>query len=594
MTIEGAELSQNTRPSILERSNIDILNKILSYLIDPQNFFPLLNKSLKHRFIELNRLRFFRGATFDMPEIADINLNEPEIQNILTLRRIDDNGLVSRILLNLINRKSCSRLSVPICFFLSRNDLVTNNLVGNIIDRDFCDIFDADDNCIHSHIPLPTLLKLKNHEYLKLIFSTPHLIRYYTNQVSHSRLEIKEGWVGLCIINQVPFDVFEGFLLEINLFRAINIIIYCDCPSSDHEYLYTHLNALIDKYSVVDSDYLKRLIMVRFGEAYDEYFLFDDNNFAVSQNELKTYMFLASKSNKINFLCKLFFNREIEFQSIIRSSIFCQNQNHLKLIFDSFSVVFGEDQKSELLKMPEFLSLIISNFSFSDIQIGDGNEIIRIIFVPTLKHLKLGFSQASIQVALNLNNSRNNDLFVEFLEKMWQTLAEEKVDVEKFEVFIKIYFRFIIHTDNGNVIKADYHIFKLLLESDHLRNVFQSQQRFKLSIYGQEGLSNLFDHSILVLKEIIAPSNVYIHVRSLAFLFTTNQFANFEEITGKSVSELILLVNCPTWNKKEYSELHQALKYWLNGPDSKSIWLLKSEYFLRTLQIEFPQEMRQI
>lgn len=515
-----------------------------------------------------------------------------EIQRLLSLRRIKDLRLIIDVMFNNLEEKA---LAVPKAFFLYR--LLESHGIENYlpsIKRKFCEIIEKVDG-FHSHVPLKVFLELRSRKYFEIVFSTPHLINYYTNQVSMlSSVKIKEDWVRQCLIYRAPLTVYEEFVGLIDLNEVILKVLESDEILED-EAVFNSLNHLINNVRVVEIDFLRRLIKVRFGP--DNYSIFEDDLF-ITEEEMNCHVRLSAKSNKMGFFCQIFNDPRSVYFNRIYSFIYplAHDIDSLRVMFYAFINCGNEAERMKLMSTPSFIRILILNFSYDHLDVEYGvNDMAFINFVTPVSLVEPGFPYINIPVTLNVSeDSKYRDLFMNFLDKMWMKLDEEEANLMKFESFLKIYLRFIENNRESIVKYPGYHILKLFIESEQLRSMILGQQVLELCLSDKKWLSQLFTQSVMNLRNIIREPRV---LYPIYFLFIEEQFRNYEAFNGdRRVGEMILGFDWGNvmWHRNEYAKLHDALVYWLKGLEGRSILQLSWTFILKMLEREFPAEMAEI
>lgn len=62
--------------SLLKRLNFDLLNEVLKYVVDADDSVMCLNRNMLARYLQVRKLRFYRGYMFEMCEISDSKVED--------------------------------------------------------------------------------------------------------------------------------------------------------------------------------------------------------------------------------------------------------------------------------------------------------------------------------------------------------------------------------------------------------------------------------------------------------------------------------------------------------------------------------------
>ena len=371
-----------------------LLERILQYDAKSSGRVAITNRNLRDMVKVVRSFKFYEGAGWDMPELANIRQfgvtetrNRPELDaemnRIMALSHIKDEVIFNKTLETLLLQdKAFKVLASPVLKYLirrfyERKEILNDNYFYKrrqflifVVENRLYDVFFE----MNKDLSFWNRNKLENmpldeiHDsfyfdcYNNNVFNNPAASDYMwkkmkiiepsdyevykTNDIKLSRIELNT-WSAVCIYRRVPVEKYAPFLFRIsNIFlQNIQKYIYNYSPitldTDEKDYFHEFINNLLDKYFADNNlfeytvKFAKLLNDVRFGyvnESVFKEYIERLDGFIISR-KIIILMLAASKANKKS-LVKMLANH-LEFNLNSLESFVDSNCPHsFKVCFD--------------------------------------------------------------------------------------------------------------------------------------------------------------------------------------------------------------------------------------------------------------------
>lgn len=633
--------SEETPINFHKRANIDsipndLLIHIGSFLNNPFISLGRLNRRFFDMFHQKFILKHIVMARFNIPELEDVDGNEPELAGIFNLAWCRNDPflifgslmedissekrpykVIFRSLILYLARIFKEELTIKhrdnlAAYFRVHFDCSFESHLANLCAKNghydliFEFVRDIPEELIKC------IVQIKNRQHLMEFFkSNPHLAIQYgstlirigaggAGRMTEDDFPVINNlkWIANCILYDAPEEFYTEILISspVLLKRLIYDLIdsFRDAPESEYPRIQIQMIKLLNDHlrsflSSRDFEFYGFIIDIRFGPESIQQLL--DHPLIYDENELLYIIKLAIMANKRDIFGKYYtkyntYNGSNSqsykiMESFLKMIRFEQKKN-FKLIFE----VIASDIEA-LFCSSDYLIFIMNFYAINGFKIEGDQFIFEFVALEDL--LVLGFPP---EIHAKLNKKCGINSFIDKVFSYMKVVNEETVS----SFIADLYMKFPIVKRGGGQC-ASFELIELISNSPNLlKQLIDSDIKFYFILHSEnfskyfdlpnfEGTSQIISLNYFIAK-IISEMKSEDHLKKLGKLLKKQTgYDHFLSLESKRRGFGAVMTEC------EYFKWRLFLAYWIKSDQKERIGEITSPAIIKLLKLDFPTEL---
>lgn len=585
--------------------------KISDFLHVPQQTLGSVNKNGRQIFREIYPAKTILNERISIPELEEVDENEPELRSLLKLTCFAENpSLFYQAVFEDVTKEKTPYIKLyrPLIKYLDR----TFNQQGTIIRMllkdekyklkasllkhynnisDPLSAFNIVKDLSKEMISWYSETSLNNAKVYEMFKTNPEKAEILKSELFFGTLAQKADWIFGCIIYDAPesfyIDFFNRDPLELFqvLFKSIEGMLI-EIPELEFPRINQKLKTLVRSNCWGLSSYFDLIIDIRYNPEYQN---MTTNLSLFDLDKILNLAKVAFSADKKELFYQIFSSNEKMFDQPLNEMIkefmtFPNVSKQFLIIFELLNRV-PSNIKTKILKDSNVLRLLLKYYAIKKVKLEDDHLIFDLVAPNDLlifnfpSNITLYPCWSEIYPSEAYSN--NGFGFI------WP--AMKVIDEVTFLSFLSSYEKLIMNFKK-KLIRSSFNVLKLVASSQSLITKIRSMgMRFENP---DHVTLKLLEHvpitCIRRLNQILC--NDYIPGYYIPYLNTENQLKNFEEFTGKSVADHFLITEeNNSMTEFDYFKWRFAFKYWINGSQRYKIDEISSTVIKNLLKKEFQQ-----